>query len=147
MLPRAILTALAVTMAVPAMADGRKPSIAGPVAFDVGKVHDGDSFSGEALIWPGHRVTVNVRIRGIDAPELNSRCASERAMAKAAREVLLRRIEGAGHVRLTNIGGDKYNGRVIADVEVEGGGDLATLLLEAAAVRPYDGGKRQPWCG
>lgn len=131
----------------PAIAGGRRVAIEGPVAFEVGRVHDGDSFSGEALVWPGHRVRVTVRIRGIDAPELNSRCVAERDRAKLARDLLRGRLGGGTTVRLTNIGGDKYHGRVLADVETADGGDLARLMLRTETVRPYQGGKRAPWCG
>lgn len=140
-----IAATLAVTLAAPAHA-ARKAVISGPVAFTVARIHDGDSFSGEAEIWPAHSVSVTVRIRGIDAPELNSRCEAERAMAKAARLALMARLPVRASVRLSNIGTDKYSGRVVADVEAPGRVDLAGALLESAHVRRYDGGKRTPWC-
>lgn len=117
----------------------------GPVPFALTKVHDGDSFSGEALVWPGHRVRVNVRIRGIDAPELHAKCPLERVNALAAKQALVRRLGEAEIILLLNIKGDKYNGRVVADVDL-GGRNLAGLLLEEAPVRAYDGGKRKSWC-
>jgi len=149
-LPRLVSThviaaLLAVASATPVVA-ARKPVISGPVAFTVARIHDGDSFSGEAEIWPGHSVSVTVRIRGIDAPELNSRCETERAMAKAARQSLMARLPARASVRLFNIGTDKYSGRVVADVEGPGRTDLAGTLLQGAHFRRYEGGKRFPWC-
>lgn len=117
----------------------------GPVRAQVLKVLDGDTFSAEALVWPGHTVRVNVRIRGIDAPEMKSRCAAERLAALKAREELEGLI--ASGVSIANIGGAKYYGRVLADVTTNDGTAVAEALIERALARPYDGGKRRSWCG
>ena len=42
--------------------------IAGPIAVTPVRVVDGDTFVGDALIWPGHHLRVVIRIRGVDAP-------------------------------------------------------------------------------
>jgi hypothetical protein len=63
-------------------------TFAGPVEARVISVLDGDTFLAEARVWPGHTVRVNIRIRGIDAPEKRARCTAERAAAQAAREAL-----------------------------------------------------------
>lgn len=120
-------------------------TIAGPVAARVVKVHDGDSFSVDALVWPGTVVSVAIRVRGIDAPELRSKCPHERWLAERAREMLARRLS-RGQIRLSNIDGDKYYGRVLADVVLDDGTDLAKALLENRSVRPYGGKKREGWC-
>ena len=60
----------------------------GPVEAVVVEVLDGDTFLAEATVWPGHSVRVNVRIRGIDAPEMKARCDVERDAALRAREAL-----------------------------------------------------------
>lgn len=116
----------------------------GPVAATVTRVVDGDTFSARAHVWPSHDVTVNVRIRGIDAPERKARCDGERAAAIRAREALEALVAGQT-VSLTNIGGAKYYGRVLADVSMPDG-DVASALLAAALVRPYKGGRRESWC-
>lgn len=121
-------------------------TVAGPVEARVLRVIDGDSFVAEARVWPGHTVTVSVRIRGIDAPELRSRCAAERAAATNAREAL-RSLIGEGPVALTNIGGGKYYGRVLSDVMAADGRPVATIMLSTANARPYGGGARTSSCG
>ena len=88
----------------------------GPVEAIVVEVIDGDTFLAEARVWPGHTVRVNIRIRGIDAPEMKARCDAERAAALRARDALaLARRRQAG-LDLQHIGGAKYYGRVLADV-------------------------------
>lgn len=117
----------------------------GPVEAVVLDVLDGDTFLAEALVWPGHTVKINVRIRGIDAPEMKARCDAERMAAMKARDALAA-LFGGGPIAISNISGAKYYGRVLADVATADGQAVAPLLLGEKLVRPYDGGQREPWC-
>ncbi len=118
----------------------------GPVEAIVLTVIDGDTFLADALVWPGQSVRVNVRIRGIDAPEMRSRCVGEHRAALRAREALAGLI-GDTTVSISNIGGAKYYGRVLADVQTTQGVPVAEALLGQSLVRPYTGGRRKSWCG
>jgi endonuclease YncB( thermonuclease family) len=144
-LAAACLALLAVPVGASPAGAGERP-LAGPVQARVVSVLDGDTFLADALVWPGQTIRVNVRIRGIDAPEMKSRCPVEHAAALAARDALSRLI-GGGSVSISNIAGAKYYGRVLADVVTGTGADVAPALLSAAVVRPYDGGHRAGWCG
>jgi endonuclease YncB( thermonuclease family) len=135
-----LATAAAVFPALPTAAE----VLAGPVQASVTRVIDGDTLEVEAHLWPGLALTENVRIRGIDAPELHSECAAERVMAAAARDRLVA-IAG-GSISLRHIANDKYGGRVDADVANAAGADLRATLLAAGLVRAYDGGARGDWC-
>lgn len=139
------LAIAACAMSAPAVAQAGRELVAGPVAADVERVIDGDTFVAVAHVWPGHDVRVSVRIRGIDAPEMRSRCPAERAAARRAQE-RLEALLSSGPVLLGNVGGGKYYGRVLADV-VADGRPAAGLLLEDGLARPYRGGKRLPYCG
>ena len=119
--------------------------LAGPVEATVLRVIDGDTFVAEARVWPGHSVRVSVRIRGIDAPEMRSRCAAEKRAALRARAALERLI-GDRPVSVSNIGGGKYYGRVLADVDDAEGRAIGPALMRLAVVRAYDGGRRAPFC-
>ncbi|MGH6924932.1 MAG: thermonuclease family protein, partial [Propylenella sp.] len=88
---------------------------------------------------------VLVRIRGIDAPEMRGRCPAESARAEHA-AAALRELVSEGTVLLTGIQGEKYFGRVLADVATPGGGNLATALIAGGYARAYDGGVRRSWC-
>jgi endonuclease YncB( thermonuclease family) len=124
-----------------AAAEGLLP---GPFTAVVLRVVDGDTIDARVRIWIGQDLTIAVRIRGIDAPELKGRCPEESAMAAEAAETLARL---AGHqLRLTEIGEDKYGGRVLAHVENAGGGDLGALMLASGLARSYVGGRRGDWC-
>ncbi len=135
---------LTVVLGLPATA-GAGDRIAGPVAARVVRVIDGDTLTVEATIWIGQRITVNARIRGIDAPELRGACPREKTMARAARAALAGFAE-ARAVTLTGIENDKYAGRVVADVATDEGIDLGARMLAAGLARAYDGGGRGGWC-
>lgn len=139
------LAALAIALTV-AAGPATGEVIAGPVAADVIRVIDGDTLALRAKVWIGIEVTVNARIRGIDAPELRGRCDREKAMAAAAR-MHLAGVVGAGPVRLRRIENDKYAGRILADIVTDDGTDLREAMLRSGLARPYDGDGRDPWCG
>lgn len=124
---------------------GKRDSIAGPILARVVNIYDGDTIEVMARVWPGHQILVKVRIRGIDAPEMRAKCPAERRAALDARD-LLSQIIGDRPVRLTNIKGGKYFGRVLASAENETGQDVESALLATGMVRPYRGKQRQGWC-
>jgi endonuclease YncB( thermonuclease family) len=116
----------------------------GPIKARVIKVLDGDTFLAEAELWPGQSLRIHVRLRGIDTPERKARCSAERHMASAAREALARHL--GDEVRISNIAGAKYYGRVLADVAAAGGADVSAQMLRDGLARPYAGGRRAGWC-
>ena len=122
-----------------------RDTIAGPIFADVEKVRDGDSIVVRAHIWPGHRVSVSVRLRGIDAPELRAKCPNEKRMALEAKHAV-ERLVGVQQVKLFGVSGGKYFGRVLARVVTHDGVDVAHHLLQHKMVRKYKGGKRSSWC-
>ena len=89
-------------------------------------------------------MTVRVRIDGVDAPEMRSRCAEERWLAVTARDYLTRRLLNKD-VTLLRVEYDKFGGRVRAEL-VDAEGSIARALLSAGLARPYHGEARGPWC-
>jgi endonuclease YncB( thermonuclease family) len=112
---------------------------------EVLRVLDGDTFEARVLVWPGLAMTTRVRLRGIDTPELRSRCSEERARAEAARDAL-HSILAQGEVGIAVVTLDKYGGRVVADTSTRTTADVATALIDAGAARRYAGGRREGWC-
>lgn len=96
-----------------------------------------------AWIWPGQGAETDVRLAGIDAPELRGGCADERLLAGRAKA---KAAELAGwRVRLRDLAFDKYGGRMVARVEGDTG-DVGVALVAAGLARPYDGRRRETWC-
>jgi endonuclease YncB( thermonuclease family) len=118
--------------------------LSGPYTASVERVVDGDTLAVRVTVWLQQEVHVLVRLRGIDAPELRGDCDLERIRAAEA-AAALQHLVAAGAVQLTEIEGDKYHGRVIADVTTEAG-DVGEALVAQGFVRSYDGGARQGWC-
>jgi endonuclease YncB( thermonuclease family) len=119
--------------------------VAGPITAQLISVIDGDTLRARAYVWLGIEITVDIRIRGIDAPEMRGKCPNEKVMATMATDHL-RQSVSSPVLRLNNIGEDKYFGRVVADVANAEGTDLAAAMLASGLARPYDGGGRGDWC-
>jgi len=122
-----------------------KDTLRGPVEAQVLRVVDGDTLAVKAEIWLGQTVEIDVRLAGIDAPELKGKCPQEREGATRARDYLARLSEG-GAVRLTNVRRDKFGGRVIANVSNDATPDFSAALRAQGLARTYDGAKRGGWC-
>ncbi|MBB4104116.1 thermonuclease family protein [Allorhizobium borbori] len=146
-LSTAALTTLFSLGALGGAAASGRTTIEGPVNATVIRVIDGDTLLVRATPWPQHSIDVYVRLRGIDAPELKARCEAERFAARTARRALGEKVPEASEVHLSRISGDKYFGRVLADVHLADGSNPAGDLLAEGYVQPYGGGKRaRPVC-
>jgi endonuclease YncB( thermonuclease family) len=106
------------------------------------KTYDGDTITIAAKLpykeSPIYRF--NVRLNGIDTPEIKSTTAQEKSMAINARDALHELIYGK-MVELKNVDTEKY-GRVLADIWLEDIHVNQWLLDNKYAVK-YDGGKKQ----
>jgi endonuclease YncB( thermonuclease family) len=120
-------------------------TLAGPYFGAVERIVDGDTIAVRVTVWLEQDLRVLVRVRGIDAPERRGRCVSEKRRAEDATAALARLVAG-GSVVLTKIEGDKFYGRVVADVVTAEGHDIGAALVEGGFARPYDGTARQGWC-
>lgn len=144
-----VLAALLMLGAVPSLAVSR---VAGPLPARVTEVVDGDTLAVRVTIWLDQEVVTRVRLDGIDTPESRSTCADEKRMAQEARQKLATLVasategKGDGTIRLHDVEYDKYGGRVRARVTLADGTDLAQAMIHTGHARPYNGGKREPWC-
>lgn len=96
------------------------------------------------------KLGLNVRIKGIDAPERGSKakCEKERIKAEEAQKFVneLVGVIGEKELLLSEIKWDKYGGRLVAVVKV-GGVDIAKALLNRELAVPYTGeGQKHNWC-
>ncbi len=108
----------------------------------VARVIDGDTIdldcAGEGL--------VRTRLMGFDTPEVFSpKCDAELALGNAATQALQHRVDGSREVLVAFRGTDRY-GRRLARLSLDGT-DVAQPLIAAGLARPYEGGRRDGWCG
>ena len=110
------------------------------------RCHDGDTCTVNIAHVPDvFGRNISVRLTGIDTPELGASCIEARRLAKSAKELLIRHLQGAKAIALQNPKRDKYfrlNATMIAD-----GVNLNQVLLDLGLAVPYDGGtKTHHWC-
>lgn len=121
--------------------------LSGPVEAQLIEVIDGDTVRVQAQIWLGQSISVLVRLKGIDAPEISQpACAAEHRRANQARQHLASLVTGQ-KLKLTSIHGGKYFGRVIAKINVNNRYDVSRQMLASGLVRSYHKGRRAGWCG
>jgi len=121
---------------------------ANPYDFRVIRVLDGDTVEFDAPFLPKElKQVLKLRIEGVDTPEKGrlAKCEKERMLAERATQFTQRTIAGAVKHQIIITGWDKYGGRVLGDVLLNGI-SLRQLLLEARYAVPYDGRKKISWC-
>jgi len=88
---------------------------------------------------------INIRVNGIDTPEIKGECEQEKYLAKQGKELVADILKDAETIDLKNLERGKYF-RIVADVFVDGD-NLANELIEAGMAVPYDGRtKTKDWC-
>lgn len=109
------------------------------------RVYDGDTITIATRIdFDGRKSAklyrFNVRLRGIDTPEINTKNPTERLLAIEARDALHGIIMGQ-IVTLEGTSYDKY-GRLLADVKTLTGINAGKWMIEKGYAVNYDGGKK-----
>lgn len=117
----------------------------GELSATTGYIFDGDTFSARVNLENGADISVRVRIRNIDAPEIHGECKEEIEMANLARDRLSELLPKGTTVGLSNIKDDKYLGRIDALVSLNGR-DVGEIMMDEELAREYNGGKRMSWC-
>lgn len=113
----------------------------------VTKIVDGDTFKATVLLADGIEVmSVSVRLRNVDTPEIHGQCDDEIMRAEMAKRRLSELIPVGSVIEITNVKNDKYPGRIDANVFDERNRDVGQVLIQEGLGRPYSGGKRQSWC-
>lgn len=114
------------------------------VDAEVVKVYDGDTITVNIAGWPdiiGKKI--EIRINGIDAPELHDKRPHIREKAVLATNFLNEKIGQAKFVQLKHLHRDKYF-RIDADVFVNGV-DVGKELLNNGFAIEYDGKTKKNW--
>lgn len=123
-------------------------ALANPYDLRVIHVIDGDTMTIDAPFLPVElRQTLNLRIMGVDTPEKGSlaKCDAEREKAEAATRFTRLAVSRATKHQVVFARWDKYGGRVLGDLLVDGK-SLKKLLIDSGHARVYDGRARQSWC-
>ena len=110
------------------------------------KNYDGDTLTVNISGYPdiiGRNI--QIRVLGIDTPELKGRCDNEVLKAVEAKTFIHNELTKASRIDIIEVGRDKYF-RIDGDV-VYDGKSLRKEMLDRGYAIPYDGGtKTNPWC-
>ena len=106
------------------------------------RVKDGDTVLIAVDLWPGLTKRINVRLSGINAPEVRTRQACQKRLGLQAKAALEKFLD-SGPVVLSTIDwkSTKYAGRINGDLTVNGVSASQWMLQHGYAV-PYHGGHR-----
>jgi len=121
---------------------------ANPYNWKILKVTDGDTVVFEAPFMPAPlKPRLSIRVLGVDTPEkgFRAQCEKEKAAAVAASAFTKKAVAQAKVTQIEIVKHDKYGGRVLGDVILDGK-KLSELLIENGHARPYFGEKKQSWC-
>lgn len=119
--------------------------VAGEYNVYVQEVKDGDTFS---IVWPGlppELSNISIRMKGLDTPEIHTRCQLEKDKGFIAKDYLKQMIENK-NVIISNCEWDKFGGRWNCNAYFEGI-DITKHLIERGFAIPYYGEKKTfNWC-
>jgi endonuclease YncB( thermonuclease family) len=107
--------------------------------------YDGDTCYVTVPALPKELQSMSIRILGIDTPEIRGECESEKQLAKKARELANSLFKSAKVIEFKDIDWDKYGGRILANVYLDG--ELySDKLIAAGLAKPYFGETKESWC-
>jgi endonuclease YncB( thermonuclease family) len=112
------------------------------------RVSDGDTIVISAPYLPKPlKPELAVRIYGVDTPEKGHRaqCASEAQRGEQASKWTKDLVAAGRKFQVTLYAWDKFGGRVLGDIIVDGQSVRAGLIA-AGLAREYYGDKKQSWC-
>lgn len=122
------------------------PALSAP--YEITRVIDGDTVEIAVDFLPEPLPPkLSIRVMGIDTPEKapRAKCDAEAAKAKLASEFTKSAVQLATEIDVQIKTWDKYGGRVLGDVYLDGH-SLAEMLIEAGLARPYKGESKSSWC-
>lgn len=112
------------------------------------RVNDGDTVVISAPFLPAPlKPELAVRVFGVDTPEkgFRAQCASENQRGEAATAFTKNAIKSTKKHQVVLYGWDKFGGRVLGDMILDGVSLRAELIRNGFA-REYYGDAKQSWC-
>lgn len=120
------------------------------VTYDavITRVVDGDTVAFQAPFLPDPlKKELSIRVFGVDTPEKGHRaqCPSEAQRGAAATEFTKKVVSQATKRQIVLMDWDKYGGRVLGDVLLNGQ-SLRMMLIQNGFAREYYGEAKTSWC-
>ena len=116
--------------------------------WKVTRVKDGDTVEFEAK-WlpPPLKPLLSLRVLGVDTPEKapRAKCDKEARGGQAATDFTKKKVAEAKKIQIEIKDWDKFGGRVLGDVIIDGQ-SLSKMLIDNQLARPYHGEAKKSWC-
>jgi len=135
-----------VMLATPAIA--QKTPVGVTYDAKIVRAIDGDTIVIEAPYLPAPlKPELGVRIFGVDTPEksFRAKCESEKKRGEQASVFVKDVIAGTKKHQVVLYDWDKFGGRVLGDILLDGM-SLRNLLIKNSFAREYYGDAKQSWC-
>jgi micrococcal nuclease len=139
---------LAILLLVPTLALAQKTPQGVTYDAQILKVSDGDTIVIAAPFLPAPlKPQLAVRIFGVDTPEkgFRAKCESENQRGIAASEFTKQAVKASTQRQVTLYAWDKFGGRVLGDI-ILNGQSLRAMLIQNGYAREYYGDAKQSWC-
>ncbi len=139
---------LAILMLVTSLALAQKTPQGVTYDAQILRVSDGDTVVISAPFLPAPlKPELAIRVFGVDTPEKGHRaqCPSEDARGKAASEFTKNAVAKSLKRQVTIYAWDKFGGRVLGDIILDGH-SLRAALIQNGFAREYFGDAKQSWC-
>jgi endonuclease YncB( thermonuclease family) len=142
-----IIITIVSMLAIAAFAQGKHKD---GVIYDtvITRVIDGDTVAFHAPFLPAPlKQELSIRVFGVDTPEkgFRAQCPSEDQRGQAATAFTKAQINAAVKRQVVLMDWDKYGGRVLGDVILDGK-SLRQMLISNGFAREYYGEAKQSWC-
>ena len=120
------------------------------VTYDavITRIIDGDTVAFQAPFLPAPlKQELSIRVFGVDTPEkgFRAKCPSEDARGQAASAFTKAQINASTKRQIILMDWDKYGGRVLGDVLLDGK-SLRMMLIQNGYAREYYGEAKTSWC-
>jgi endonuclease YncB( thermonuclease family) len=141
-----LLIALCMIFMLPAFAQKEKAGVTYTAVLT--RVIDGDTVAFQALWLPDPlKKELSIRVFGVDTPEkgFRAKCPEEDARGQAASAFTKKMLDQSTTRQVVLMDWDKYGGRVLGDVLLNGQ-SLRYMLIQQGYAREYYGEAKQSWC-
>lgn len=116
--------------------------------IEITRVIDGDTIAFHAPWLPEPlKKELSIRVFGVDTPEkdFRAKCPQEDQKGQAATLFTKQKISSSTKRQIALMSWDKYGGRVLGDVLLDGH-SLREMLIKNGYARAYFGEAKQSWC-
>jgi endonuclease YncB( thermonuclease family) len=141
-----IITIILLAISTIAFAQKQKPM--NVYDFTITRVIDGDTVAFQApFLPPPLKQELSIRVFGVDTPEKGHRaqCPAEDQRGQAASAFTKNAIAKAQKRQVAIADWDKYGGRVLGDIILDGQ-SLRMMLIQNGFAREYYGEAKTSWC-